>query len=130
MLLNLYKLYVISCPLNFYRVVRIRRAREANQEAVLLALCMKTFKKNVIIFRFVFRITFHFYIFLQFEDWGVRHSGLYSRTTTCSANRECDEDKLATTVVVEKIIWTHHILMHVMFLYLIQKIVVNLLMCI
>ncbi|KAL6622834.1 hypothetical protein ACP70R_032713 [Stipagrostis hirtigluma subsp. patula] len=31
-------------------VVRIRRAREANQEAVLLALCLKTFKKSVIIF--------------------------------------------------------------------------------
>nr|CAB3462064.1 unnamed protein product [Digitaria exilis] len=30
--------------------VRIRRARESNQEAVLLALCLKTFKKNVIIF--------------------------------------------------------------------------------
>ncbi|TVU50283.1 hypothetical protein EJB05_01649, partial [Eragrostis curvula] len=36
--------------LNFYRVIRIRRAREANQEAVLLALCLKTFKKSVIIF--------------------------------------------------------------------------------
>jgi ATP-dependent RNA helicase DDX27 len=32
------------------RVVRIRRAREANQEAVLLALCLKTFKDKVIIF--------------------------------------------------------------------------------
>lgn len=31
-------------------VVRIRRAREANQEAVLLALCLKTFKERVIIF--------------------------------------------------------------------------------
>uniref|UniRef100_A0A0E0FC76 RNA helicase n=1 Tax=Oryza meridionalis TaxID=40149 RepID=A0A0E0FC76_9ORYZ len=31
-------------------VVRIRRAREANQEAVLLALCLKTFKDKVIIF--------------------------------------------------------------------------------
>ncbi|KAK3139782.1 hypothetical protein QOZ80_5AG0390100 [Eleusine coracana subsp. coracana] len=31
-------------------VIRIRRTREANQEAVLLALCLKTFKKNVIIF--------------------------------------------------------------------------------
>jgi len=30
--------------------VRIRRARESNQEAVLLALCLKTFKQNVIIF--------------------------------------------------------------------------------
>ncbi|WVZ90197.1 hypothetical protein U9M48_036523 [Paspalum notatum var. saurae] len=30
--------------------VRIRRARESNQEAVLVALCLKTFKKNVIIF--------------------------------------------------------------------------------
>ncbi|KAL6851939.1 hypothetical protein ACP4OV_020124 [Aristida adscensionis] len=31
-------------------VIRIRRAREANQEAVLLALCLKTFKQSVIIF--------------------------------------------------------------------------------
>ncbi|KAL5223961.1 hypothetical protein ABZP36_010600 [Zizania latifolia] len=31
-------------------VVRIRRTREANQEAVLLALCLKTFKDKVIIF--------------------------------------------------------------------------------
>ncbi|XP_047052540.1 DEAD-box ATP-dependent RNA helicase 28-like [Lolium rigidum] len=31
-------------------VVRIRRSREANQEAVLLALCLKTFKERVIIF--------------------------------------------------------------------------------
>ncbi|ONM56324.1 ATP-dependent RNA helicase DRS1, partial [Zea mays] len=31
-------------------VVRIRRARESNQEAVLLALCLKTFKRSVIIF--------------------------------------------------------------------------------
>uniref|UniRef100_A0A0D9XZB7 RNA helicase n=1 Tax=Leersia perrieri TaxID=77586 RepID=A0A0D9XZB7_9ORYZ len=31
-------------------VVRIRRTREANQEAVLLALCLKTFKDRVIIF--------------------------------------------------------------------------------
>ncbi|KAL5986032.1 hypothetical protein ACLOJK_028022 [Asimina triloba] len=31
-------------------VVRIRRMREANQEAVLLALCLKTFTKKVIIF--------------------------------------------------------------------------------
>ncbi|TKW28557.1 hypothetical protein SEVIR_3G335900v4 [Setaria viridis] len=30
--------------------VRIRRARESNQEAVLLALCLKTFKQSVIIF--------------------------------------------------------------------------------
>ncbi|RLN28601.1 hypothetical protein C2845_PM05G17990 [Panicum miliaceum] len=30
--------------------VRIRRTRESNQEAVLLALCLKTFKQNVIIF--------------------------------------------------------------------------------
>lgn len=31
-------------------VVRIRRSREATQEAVLLALCLKTFKERVIIF--------------------------------------------------------------------------------
>ncbi|CAM0949885.1 unnamed protein product [Alopecurus aequalis] len=31
-------------------VVRIRRSREANQEAVLLTLCLKTFKERVIIF--------------------------------------------------------------------------------
>uniref|UniRef100_A0ACD5XNL4 Uncharacterized protein n=1 Tax=Avena sativa TaxID=4498 RepID=A0ACD5XNL4_AVESA len=31
-------------------VVRIRRSREANQEAVLLALCLKTFKERVIVF--------------------------------------------------------------------------------
>ncbi|KAH0863175.1 hypothetical protein HID58_080386 [Brassica napus] len=35
-------------------VVRIRRTREANQEAVLLSLCTRTFKSKVIIFRFVF----------------------------------------------------------------------------
>ncbi|GJM95675.1 hypothetical protein PR202_ga12446 [Eleusine coracana subsp. coracana] len=29
-------------------VIRIRRTREANQEAVLLALCLKTFKKNAL----------------------------------------------------------------------------------
>ncbi|KAF0889955.1 hypothetical protein E2562_034411 [Oryza meyeriana var. granulata] len=38
------------CYLFIIRVVRIRRAREANQEAVLLALCLKTFKDKVIIF--------------------------------------------------------------------------------
>ncbi|KAF3572924.1 hypothetical protein F2Q69_00060112 [Brassica cretica] len=35
-------------------VVRIRRTREANQEAVLLSLCTRTFKSKVIIFRFAF----------------------------------------------------------------------------
>ncbi|KAH0914928.1 hypothetical protein HID58_029374 [Brassica napus] len=35
-------------------VVRIRRTREANQEAVLLSLCTRTFKSKVIIFRFSF----------------------------------------------------------------------------
>lgn len=34
-------------------VVRIRRMREVNQEAVLLALCSKTFTSKVIIFRFL-----------------------------------------------------------------------------
>lgn len=46
-------------PLNFFlklvnyvcRVVRIRRMREGNHEAVLLALCFKTFTSKVIIFR-------------------------------------------------------------------------------
>ncbi|KAG2315466.1 hypothetical protein Bca52824_018588 [Brassica carinata] len=32
------------------QVVRIRRTREANQEAVLLSLCTRTFKSKVIIF--------------------------------------------------------------------------------
>lgn len=36
------------------RVVRIRRTREANQEAVLLSLCTRTFKEKVIIFRLDF----------------------------------------------------------------------------
>lgn len=38
----------------FSRVVRIRRMREVNQEAVLLAMCTKTFTSKVIIFRFHF----------------------------------------------------------------------------
>lgn len=43
----------LSCLLLFsFRVVRIRRFREVNQEAVLLALCSKTFTQKVIIFRF------------------------------------------------------------------------------
>lgn len=36
----------------FFRVVRIRRMREVNQEAVLLAMCSKTFTSKAIIFRF------------------------------------------------------------------------------
>jgi hypothetical protein len=44
-----------------HRVVRIRRARESNQEAVLLAICLKTFKRSVIIFRFVFFITWQLF---------------------------------------------------------------------
>lgn len=35
-------------------MVRIRRTREANQEAVLLSLCTRTFKEKVIIFRLDF----------------------------------------------------------------------------
>ncbi|XP_015954163.2 LOW QUALITY PROTEIN: DEAD-box ATP-dependent RNA helicase 28 [Arachis duranensis] len=39
----------LSCETHF-KVVRIRRLREANQEAVLLAMCSKTFTSKVIIF--------------------------------------------------------------------------------
>ena len=42
-----YSYWLLVC-----RVVRIRRMREVNQEAVLLALCSKTFTSKVIIFRF------------------------------------------------------------------------------
>nr|XP_009625458.1 DEAD-box ATP-dependent RNA helicase 28-like [Nicotiana tomentosiformis] len=38
-------------------VVRIRRMREGNQEAVLLALCTKTFTSKVIVFRFLANCT-------------------------------------------------------------------------
>lgn len=43
--INCNKMYLLC------RVVRIRRMREGNQEAVLLALCSKTFTSKVIIFR-------------------------------------------------------------------------------
>lgn len=36
-----------------FRVVKIRPALENDKEAVLLALCTRTFKEKVIIFRFV-----------------------------------------------------------------------------
>lgn len=44
-----------------YRVIRIRRMRESNQEAVLLALCSKTFTSKVIIFRLHSEIIFRWW---------------------------------------------------------------------
>lgn len=45
--------FITFCPCFFCRVIRIRRTREGNQEAVVLAICSKTFTSKVIIFRFI-----------------------------------------------------------------------------
>lgn len=51
-------------------MIRIRRAREGNEEAVLLALCSRTFTSRVIIFRYSLSRKMYFLILA-----GV-HSGL------------------------------------------------------
>lgn len=55
MILNIHHIFHAANSLSLNcRVVRIRRTREANQEAVLLSLCTRTFKSKVIIFRLDF----------------------------------------------------------------------------
>ncbi|KAE8696796.1 DEAD-box ATP-dependent RNA helicase 28 [Hibiscus syriacus] len=67
-------------------VVRIRRMREVNQEAVLLSLCIKTFTSKVIIFRGTKQAAHRLKILYQLAD--LQAAELHGDLKTARAGRE------------------------------------------